>query len=167
MINYCIANLNELRILLEKLSREQYTRPLKLLSGASIGQHVRHILEFYQAVTGGMEENLINYDARERDPALENNIDFTVREMEKISHWLGKAGNNRKVVLNGNFSSEGSTTLAIETSVYRELSYCYEHSIHHQALIKIGLKELQVEYYIDDNFGVAPATVRFKNSCAQ
>lgn len=54
-----------------------------------------------------------------------------------------------------------------KTFINRELAYCLEHSIHHQALIKVGLKEQNIENLIDENFGVAPATIRHKQKCAQ
>jgi hypothetical protein len=44
------------------------------------------------------------------------------------------------------------------------LAYCLEHTIHHQALIKIGLMELNLIHLIDQHFGVAPATIRFKKT---
>ncbi len=47
MTQYCKQNLLELKELLQKLSEEQYSRPSEILSGASIGQHLRHVLEFY------------------------------------------------------------------------------------------------------------------------
>lgn len=62
MISYCITNLNELRDLLEKMNRDQYTQSLKLLSGATIGQHFRNILESYQCVARGLNEGAISYE---------------------------------------------------------------------------------------------------------
>ena len=50
------------------------------------------------------------------------------------------------------------------TSVDRELLYCLDHAIHHQALIKIGLKELQIADLVGDDFGVAYSTLRYRAS---
>jgi hypothetical protein len=167
MITHCKINLEEIKILLMQLKEEQYIQPIEILSSASIGQHIRHILEFYICLLKGYDSKIVNYDGRERNLNLETDIGFAINEIDKINQWLNKIKNNSTVTLNGNFSSENSTELAIASSLYRELAYCFEHSIHHQALIKIGLKEQGKEHLINNNFGVAPATIRFKTSCAQ
>lgn len=64
--------------------------------------------------------------------------------------------------LQGDYSNEGDHTTTIATTFERELVYCLEHTIHHQALIKVGLKELNLEGFLDGHFGVAPATLRFR-----
>lgn len=167
MINHCKNNLNELKDLLVKLKGDHYTRSLEVLSGATLGQHVRHILEFYQCIQAGAVEGVVNYDARVRDINLETDIVFTIREIDRISQWLEGISINSMLMLQGNFAPEEDAQLSMASSVFRELAYCYEHSIHHQALIKIGLKDLGIGYVIDENFGVAPATIRHKSTCAQ
>ena len=55
----------------------QMTEPLSTLpheqyalrdSDGSIGQHTRHIIEFYECFSEGLDKGLINYDARRRNP---------------------------------------------------------------------------------------------------
>ena len=60
------------------------------------------------------------------------------------------------------FSSQKNK--AFYTSFDRELLYCLDHAIHHQALIKIGLKELQIADLVGDDFGVAYSTLRYRAS---
>ena len=43
----CIENLRELKHVLLDLEDDAYATSFDLLSNASIGQHVRHVLEFY------------------------------------------------------------------------------------------------------------------------
>jgi hypothetical protein len=52
------------------------------------------------------------------------------------------------------------------TNYYREIVYNLEHTIHHMALIRVGLKEL-ASIELPENYGVASATVKHKKSCAQ
>jgi len=68
--------------------------------------------------------------------------------------------------LKANFCTEYDQPIQIKTTYLRELAYCLEHSIHHQALIKVGLLEINCMYYIDDAFGLALATFRHHNKCA-
>ena len=47
MIGNCKENLQEIKTLIASVKEEQYQYKSQLLSDATIGQHVRHILEFY------------------------------------------------------------------------------------------------------------------------
>ena len=50
----------------------------------------------------------------------------------------------------------------VKSSFERELLYCLDHAIHHQALIKIGLKELELSHLVSPDFGVAYSTLRYR-----
>lgn len=160
---HCQENLESLGILALKLNNYQFTKELKTLSGATIGQHYRHILELYQSLLIGLSRDEINYDSRVRDIALETDVKNALELLSKIKFGINNISNNRVLTLKGNYACEKDGEINIITSIYRELAYNLEHSIHHQALIKVGLMELGCENYIDDNFGVAPSTIRFRN----
>lgn len=155
--------MEELSQMLSQLTQEDYQKSLKLLSGSSIGQHIRHITEFYLCLIKGRSSKEVNYDARERDLQLECDIKFALYTFEKIKTNLPCGTDDCTIILKGNFSAKGHEEVSISSSFYRELAYCLEHSIHHQALIKIGLVELQKESILSNDFGVAPATLRFKS----
>lgn len=167
MKTYCKENLSEIKALLIQLSNDQYTYASKLLSDATIGQHVRHILEFYQCVLKGINSKVINYDLRERNLQIETDKNFAIQTINNIYTVLTLDIQNESSVLEGNFSSKPGNLTEIQTTLFRELAYCLEHSIHHQALIKVCLIELNSASFIDEIFGLAPATIRYKNICAQ
>lgn len=162
MITYCKHNLNEIKNLLIKLSADDYQNKSLLLSGASIGQHTRHILEFYLCLLNGVNQQVICYDHRKRDLNLESDIDYTINTIDAIISKLDALDLSIPVELHACFDQK-NTMQNIPSSVYRELSYCLEHSIHHQALIKVGLKELSIDHLIDECFGVAPTTIAYRN----
>jgi len=162
MLNSCIENLKELKRLIVLLDDEYYQYKSKTLSDASIGQHIRHILEFYVCLINGIRDGVVNYDKRERNLALETTPDKAVYTIDDITSYISLINKDEDIKLVGNFSSKGNITTTIKSSLNRELAYCLEHSIHHQALIKIGLQELNITLLIDDTFGVAPATIRHK-----
>lgn len=166
MIEHCNHNLTEIRSLLDQINTSQYSTPLTLLSGSTIGQHVRHILEFYQCLLKA-ENGIVNYDQRERNLTLETNIYFAQSQIDNILKSLAEAAPTTELTLQGNYTDHEGHSDSIPTTYQRELAYCLEHSIHHQALIKVGLKELNIENIINRNFGVAPATIRYQNQCAQ
>ena len=55
---------------LEQLTCEQYCKPSKILFGATIGQHVRHIIELFICLDNGYGTGVVNYEKRKRDILL-------------------------------------------------------------------------------------------------
>ena len=63
---------NQLCSLLTQLSEEQYQAPLDLFNGSSIGQHTRHIIEFYQCLNASFQQEVsVCYEERKRNLAIE------------------------------------------------------------------------------------------------
>lgn len=160
MIKDCITNLMEQQELLLKLSDKQYQHQSELLSGASIGQHLRHVVEFYDCLLNGLSQEKINYEKRARSLELENNRKTAINKISSIiDHLL-------TLELNSRLYLEIEDTI-IATSVERELYYNLEHSIHHQALIKVGLKEQNIGNMVSADFGVAPSTLKYRKQCVE
>lgn len=144
------------------LSVEDLTRELELFSGSTIGQHIRHILEFYVGLFRQMEFSLVCYDDRERDVRIESDPQFAISVLDAIVSRLEKVKEDQPLTLKANFTKNLADDLLFETSLYRELAYNLEHSIHHLAIIKIGISELEAEYTLGGEFGIAPSTARHK-----
>ena len=160
IVKYNQKNLTEIHSLIESLSDEQFKEPLDILSGASIGAHVRHILDFYVCLLRANSMDTLCYDDRERNQRIENDRSFALVAVRNIRLTLEDIKSDRNMKLKSDFSSNGSEVLLFDTSLFRELAYCFEHSIHHEALIKVGTKHLLNDSVLTENFGVAPSTVR-------
>ncbi len=160
MIKDCIANLAEHQELLLKLSDKQYQHQSELLSGASIGQHLRHVIEFYDCLLNGLSQQKINYEKRARSLELENNRKTAINKISSIKERLLSLELNSRLYLE-------IEDFIIDSSVQRELYYNLEHSIHHQALIKVGLKEQNVGKLVNADFGVAPSTLKYRKQCVK
>jgi hypothetical protein len=161
MVQYCTNDLKNIKLLISQLSDNEYSSSINCLSGSSIGQHIRHILEFYICLLDGIPIGIINYDNRKRDINLETDTLYSAKIVDSICVKLALFDQEIKdIFLQANFDIDKSVNKILETSVSREMSYCLEHSIHHQALIKIGLSELNPHLSIDKNFGIAPSTIR-------
>ncbi|EPR66165.1 DinB family protein [Cyclobacterium qasimii] len=158
----CKQNLNQLSLLLESLSTEQYNYKSELLSGASIGQHIRHIIEFYTCLSESFYLKLtqINYDKRKRDRSIEQETKNAILAIDKLIAFLNEEKVVGKATLVANFSLEDNHDCIMPSSYRRELAYCLEHSIHHQALIKISLSDQGLRHLVDEDFGVAPSTTK-------
>lgn len=155
-------NLLQLRSLLNSLDETEYTRQHEILSGATIGQHMRHILEFYLLLVSGSFTGTISYDKRERNPRIENSLAFAIDTINLLIPAMGLLKEKDPVELEADYTTDGSSGNNVNSSVGRELAYCIEHSIHHQALIKAGLIVSGLSHVIDDDFGVAYSTIRYR-----
>ncbi|MEX0884724.1 MAG: hypothetical protein WDZ72_14750, partial [Cyclobacteriaceae bacterium] len=141
----------------------QYQYPSDYLSGASIGQHIRHIIEFYTCLTKSyMEDGPVNYDGRKRDHVLEKKPLEAKKVIDKLIGCLGTKKISGETALLASYAADKTQISSIPSSFQRELAYCLEHSIHHQALIKIGLFEQGLSELICPDFGVAPSTIKFR-----
>ncbi len=168
MKRHIINNLVEINELLKGLSQDQYNRKLEILTNASIGQHIRHILEFYQCLFSSEQSKEVNYDSRQRDLKLETDV-YNASEMtEKIINALQDIKSDFLVTFIADYSTEENKQPdRIQSSFYRELAYNLEHSIHHQALIKVAITEMQLTSLVKETFGYAPSTIRHIKICAQ
>ncbi|MGC9341611.1 MAG: hypothetical protein ACP5E3_02835 [Bacteroidales bacterium] len=168
MKNVAKENLDQLKALLTRITVQDYNEKPDVLCGASIGQHIRHILEFYLLLISGSDSGVISYDKRKRDLRLETDPGYAVAIIPRIKEGLDKMELNVPVLFEADFTEDSSSNNLIHTSISRELAYCIEHSIHHMALIKAGLVALALHDHTDEHFGVAYSTIRYRNtSCAQ
>lgn len=149
---------------LETLSHEEFARPCNNLSQATIGQHVRHIIEMFQCLELGYISGVVNYENRKRDQDTEQNKDFALFQLKEIEQGIGKA--DKPLLLEGVYNDDSSNIMQFPTNYYREIVYNLEHTIHHMALIRVGLKEI-TQIDVPETYGVASATVKYKRSCAQ
>jgi hypothetical protein len=145
---------------LSDLSESQFVQPINVLSNATIGEHVRHIIEMYYCVINNYELGVINYEKRERNLNLQTNIGAAQGALLNLLHDI--EGADRKMILQT--PANDGKFLDIETNYYRELLYNLEHTVHHMALIRIGISALQPSYLVNENFGVADSTVAYRKS---
>ena len=162
MLPYILNNLEEIVGMITKLDDRSYRLKLEVLSGSSIGAHVRHILEFYLCLFNSKDATVVCYDDRKRDGRIETDKFFALETVEEIKSFLNKIVLDKTLLLKSNMSTLENKELFLETSVFRELAYAFEHSVHHQALIKIGIRELGFEHVLGKTFGIAPSTIRYE-----
>lgn len=153
---------------LEQISDSDYSKQLEVLSGSSIGQHTRHFIEFFQCVVSGGLPNqdgktIINYDKRKRDACIECDTLHVISLLDTLEHEISGVDLKQEVWLAHTDYSSGNMNL-IPSSIERELFYNVEHTIHHFALIKIGLQHLTTVVHLPAHFGVAPSTLAFRKS---
>ena len=154
----------QLNDVLNHLTEEQYISPSENLSHATIGQHMRHIIELYQCLLNGYEDEVVCYDNRKRDAAIEMSKELAKQLLTDILSSADRE--NKEMKLESWHGGVNPSVLILPTNYYRELMYNMEHTVHHMALIRVGINEVST-INIPEGFGVATSTIKYRKSCAQ
>jgi hypothetical protein len=149
---------------LNQLSNDEYIQPSRILFNASIGQHVRHIIELFLCLEKGYETGVVNYEKRKRDYQIETNKNLAIQLLKDIYHRLERP--NADLVMEAEDYENTEDAVAIPSNYYREIAYNLEHTIHHMALIRVGVNEVST-IELPQEFGVAYSTIKYRQQCAQ
>ena len=79
---------------LELLNDSQYVYNSKILSNASIGQHVRHIIEMFVCLEDGYAQGVVNYENRKRDLAFQGSVNPMVEKYAEKWESVQFSGKN-------------------------------------------------------------------------
>ncbi|MBL7696654.1 MAG: hypothetical protein JNK79_00780 [Chitinophagaceae bacterium] len=149
---------------IRQLSPSQYTQHCVNLGNNTIGQHVRHIIELFQCLENGYADSSVNYEKRKRDVTIETNRDLALQLLQNIYTGLNRP--DKELVLHASYDEHSEEPIVISTNYFREVAYNLEHTIHHMALIRVGIKEVS-DITLPEEFGVASSTVKHRKQCAQ
>jgi hypothetical protein len=149
---------------LKQLSNEEYVQPSQILLRATIGQHVRHIIELFQCLEKGYDDGIVNYEKRKRDYQIETNKELASLLLKEIYQNIERS--NKEIILEAEDYCDSMEIVRIPSNYYRELAYNLEHTIHHMALIRVGINEVS-SVVLPEEFGVAYSTVKYRQQCAQ
>jgi hypothetical protein len=164
--------LNQLTHTLNQLNDNDFTMPLDILGKSSIGEHTRHIIELFQKPIKDYDLGLIDYDNRERNVRIQTEINFAFECINKILSEIDKPNKSIGIMYKLDSATDENDFFrevhyeVVESNYFREILYNIEHCIHHQAFIKVGLKALG-KNIVDENFGVAKSTIKYRAQCAQ
>lgn len=144
---------------LVQLSDKQYSQIIDTLSGATIGQHVRHVVEMFVCLQNGYAIGIVNYEKRKRDITIETSKDVAIHLMQDVNESL--FSNNKDLILEAGFDENSNELNRLPTNYFREIAYNLEHAIHHMALIKIGIREIS-DIQLPEGYGVASSTIKYR-----
>jgi hypothetical protein len=149
---------------LHQLTDTEYIQPGKILFNASIGQHVRHIIDLFLCLEAGYETGIVNYEKRNRDYKIETDKDVAIQLLKDIYHRLERP--DIDLVMETEDYENTSGVVTISSNYYREIAYNLEHTIHHMALIRVGINEVS-SLILPEEFGVAYSTMKYRKECVQ
>jgi hypothetical protein len=162
-VNVAIDVLNQFRGVLIQLDDAEYIAHLKVFNESSLGKHGRHTIEFFQCLMKSTTGGTVNYDSRVRYLRLEEDVQYSVEVLDKITEYLSEHDfDNIGISLTSEFGNEQQ--IPVPTNFNRELIYLIEHSIHHFALMRIGIQENFPHVNLPDCFGVAYSTIKHLNN---
>lgn len=149
---------------LEQLSEPEYVQPSKVLFQATIGQHVRHIIELFICLNEGYTSGVVNYENRKRNYLIESDKQLAAELLKNI--YAGLLKEDKALLLEAGYDDHSDDTIQVQSNYYRELVYNLEHTVHHMALIRVGIADVS-QINIPEGFGVASSTLKYRQACAQ
>jgi uncharacterized damage-inducible protein DinB len=159
----CSNILSQLTDLVHQIREADFVKPAETLSYSTVGQHLRHTLEFFMCFEQGFEKGLINYDKRAHDKLIESDKFLALAAIGRITDFVNRLG-DKPLKLEVGYDLEKETFLTIDTTATRELVYNIEHAVHHMAIMKIGIKEIAAYVKLTPDFGIAASTIRYKEN---
>lgn len=160
----CINILDQLEDLVRQIEPDHFSQPIEILSMSTVGQHIRHTLEFFICLEHGSGSGLVNYDKRSHDKLIESDKFLARNTIQNIRLFVGSQDQDKPLRLEVGYDLEREQFITIHTNFSRELVYNIEHAVHHMALIKIGVREAAPYVQLPADFGIAASTIRYKDS---
>lgn len=165
-LSQACALLDQCSEFLNDLSLEQYTSPSPRMMGSTIGQHLRHTIDHYNAALAALSGEIIDYDHRQRNTPIEKDLEIAKDTVAKLRVKLervpeGKLG--QAVRLRVMLDAQGAE-VELDSTLARELAFSTHHGIHHCAMIASIAGEHGASY--PKGFGKAPSTSNYEQSKA-
>ncbi|MBD1557310.1 hypothetical protein HC752_10180 [Vibrio sp. S9_S30] len=145
---------------LMQISADDYQRAKPPLVTSSIGEHCRHVLDIFHALSD--YENGVDYNLRRRGHDVEKTRELAIVEFQVIKQWLSQLNSEEmKRVISVKTEVALSETLSAEltSQLEREVAFAASHATHHYALMKV--LAIQLGYQTDKELGFAPATATY------
>jgi hypothetical protein len=162
----CIQILDQLASLVNDIREKDFCQPSEALSQSTVGQHLRHTLEFFICFEKGFHTGLINYDKRAHDKLIESDKFLALSAIARITQFVSTVDGSKSLKLEVGYDLKNEVFITIETNATRELVYNIEHAVHHMAIMKIGIREVAPYITLASDFGVAASTVRYKEAAS-
>jgi hypothetical protein len=126
--------------------------------GDSVGLHLRHVIEHFEALLGPPRHHVADYDSRPRDASLERSASLARRRLLALrQHLARRVSLDEPVCVRGKGGLGGEFDFRVNSTVGRELVFVASHAIHHFALLKVHCQQRGIRLRAD--FGKAPATI--------
>lgn len=158
----CLESLEQCGELISSLTPQQYAGSTG--GRSSIGAHLRHCLDHFHCLLGGLENGVVDYDARGRAVEVETELAAGQAVLASLLRDLCELdemdkGLQLSVVQSCSTDRRSQET---KTTLGRELLFLSGHTIHHLALMRYLAEEKGA--LVRDGLGVAYSTMAYQAS---
>lgn len=162
------GSLRQLAELLAATSDEQYIQKPVGVVPSSLGSHVRHCLDHFEAFLHGAASGFMDYDDRTRGTLVETDraaAQRLIRQVHDRIALLDPSMLTKAVRVRSMLVGDG-TSIETVSSLGRELAFVLSHTVHHNALVAAICKTLGIP--MPERFGYAPSTIAHldESACA-
>lgn len=141
-------------VILDALQPDQYNAKSQGAFTSSIGEHMRHILDHYQALMLGWESKYVDYNQRTRHSKVESDIQLVRACWQQVNQWLNTLTDSEQTTSIQVFTEHN----LVQSTLARELSFVSSHAVHHFAFVKQLVANFNIR--LPAELGVAPATIK-------
>ena len=160
----CYNILDQVGAVIEQISDNDFVKPVQAFNGATIGQHFRHSLEFFQCLRTGYTDGNVSYDKRNHDKNIESNKLLALDVINKSKLFIEHCDINKQLNLQVSYDPNSDIEVVVSSNMAREITYNIEHIVHHMALVKIGVREVCSYVNLPEEFGIAVSTIKYHKS---
>ena len=157
--------LDQCELILDVVTDTDYAAPSQVMQGGSIGTHLRHTLDHYDAIVRRAAGEPIEYDRRTRGLPIETDRVLAKEHIASLRVGIsGLEGTGAdEVRIHVMISGEGREAV-LRSTVAREVAFATHHGVHHVAMMKAIAAEMGVE--LDADIGKAPSTINYERTGA-
>jgi hypothetical protein len=135
--------------------------------GDTVGPHLRHVIEHYEALLMPARPGVADYDSRARDRNVERLPAVARQRLLALQLRLrAKTGADLQAQLQvlGLGGLAGEFAYAVGSTLGRELAFVASHAVHHNALLRDHCQRQGIA--VDAAFGIASATAAHVRAAA-
>jgi len=165
--NTLLRYLDQAADLVTSLDDTGYLQPEPMAMHASIGGHLRHVLEHIEPILDTPADGLLDYDARPRDKEVETSRVCALgrtRQLQESLRAMPDEWENDLLRIRNRVAVEEDAVCVAPSSRARELIYAIAHTVHHLALIRVMCNLRGIA--LPENFGYAPSTLHHLKTLA-
>ncbi len=150
-------NLNNAVALLTSIDSKTYCDASLGPYYSSIGSHIRHTLDFFDCIIGGLDSNDIDLTARKRDETLSTDKKAAIQHIYNLQETLLSYIDVNTDYLIHVTDNMGQGKVTVNYTLESILAHANSHTVHHYATIGYILNHLGIEVKIP-GFGYNPTT---------
>ncbi len=150
-------NLQKAIALIDSISTEQYCDASVAPYYSSIGSHLRHVLDFFDCIVMGIDNNAIDLTARKRDVTLSTDKEAAKTYIYQLQQTLNSYIDTNTDYLLHVTDNLGTDKVTVTYTLESILAHANSHATHHFATIGYLLCQQGVACDIP-GFGYNPTT---------